>query len=150
MLLNKYNSFSLIGKDDFAEELLFKIEQNIGIKKQLEDNCFPLLSLTDYPRLLGYAHKFDHLATTTDYIWQKLAQHINTKANDESKLWECYLLCRQVGDLVTTITNDLRAKSRLIAHEIPVSYFTEGEQARALWVDLWTYKEAIININNHK
>ena len=30
----------MISKDDFAEELLFKIEQNVGIKKQLESNAF--------------------------------------------------------------------------------------------------------------
>ena len=33
MLLNKFAKFNSISKDDFAEELLFKIEQNIGIKK---------------------------------------------------------------------------------------------------------------------
>ena len=43
MLLNKYARFSAISKDDFAEELLFKIEQNFAIKKQLEDKAFPLL-----------------------------------------------------------------------------------------------------------
>ena len=33
MLLNKFAKFNSISKDDFAEELLFKIEQSIGIKK---------------------------------------------------------------------------------------------------------------------
>ena len=43
MLLNKYARFSAISKDDFAEELLFKIEQNFTIKKQLEDKAFSFL-----------------------------------------------------------------------------------------------------------
>lgn len=33
MLLNKYAHFDAIAKDSFAEELLFKIEKNIGIKR---------------------------------------------------------------------------------------------------------------------
>ena len=40
MLLNKYARFLSISKDDYAEELLFKIEQNYGIKKQLEEKAF--------------------------------------------------------------------------------------------------------------
>ena len=42
MLLNKYVRFLSISKDDYAEELLFKIEQNYGIKKQLEDKAFQI------------------------------------------------------------------------------------------------------------
>ena len=43
MLLNKYAKFNAISKDDFAEELLFKIEKNVKNKKTLEDNSFPFL-----------------------------------------------------------------------------------------------------------
>ena len=44
MLLNKYAKFSVISKDDFAEELLFKVEKNFSNKKTLEDKAFPLLN----------------------------------------------------------------------------------------------------------
>ena len=43
MLLNKYAKFNAISKDDFAEELLFKIEKNVKNKRTLEDNAFPFL-----------------------------------------------------------------------------------------------------------
>jgi len=35
MLLNKYEKFACIAKDDYAEELLFKIEKNVGNFKTL-------------------------------------------------------------------------------------------------------------------
>ena len=44
MLLNKYERFSVISKDDFAEELLFKVEKNFTNKRTLEDKAFPLLN----------------------------------------------------------------------------------------------------------
>ena len=40
MLLNKYENLSLIAKDAYAEELLFKIEKNFGNFQQLQDKCF--------------------------------------------------------------------------------------------------------------
>ena len=43
MLLNKYERFDAISKDGYAEELLFKIEQNFGIKQKLEASAFELL-----------------------------------------------------------------------------------------------------------
>ena len=43
MLLNKFAKFSTISKDDYAEELLFKIEKNVNNKKTLEDQAFPYL-----------------------------------------------------------------------------------------------------------
>jgi hypothetical protein len=46
MLLNKYAHFSAIAKDDTAEELLFKIEKNIGLKASLEEKAFAHLHHT--------------------------------------------------------------------------------------------------------
>ena len=43
MLLNKYEKYSLISKDDYAEELLFKIEKNVNNFKTLQDRAFPYL-----------------------------------------------------------------------------------------------------------
>ena len=83
MLLNKYERFCIISKDDFAEEMLYKIEKNFNNKKTLEDKAFPLLNqivevFTDtevedvkqrmkvadpsFAKLLTFAAKFDQLA----------------------------------------------------------------------------------------
>ena len=43
MLLNKYEDFSVIAKDEYAEELLFKIEKNFNNFKTLQDKAFPHL-----------------------------------------------------------------------------------------------------------
>ena len=43
MLLNKYESFTVIAKDAYAEELLFKIEKNFTNFATLQDNAFPHL-----------------------------------------------------------------------------------------------------------
>ena len=43
MLLNKYESFAVIAKDAFAEELLFKIEKNFGNYALLQEKCFAYL-----------------------------------------------------------------------------------------------------------
>ena len=111
MLLNKYARFSAISKDDFAEELLFKIEQNFGIKKQLEDKSFALFhsivtvfrekdKLTTrelllkvegiYVPLLVYAGKLRHLASTSQYIYKSLCAHLNKKATDWDRLVQAY------------------------------------------------------------
>ena len=76
MLLNKYEDFSVIAKDEYAEELLFKIEKNFNNFKTLQDKAFPhLQSLTGfdprtefttveegYRKLAAFAAKFDQLA----------------------------------------------------------------------------------------
>jgi hypothetical protein len=46
MLLNKYAHFSAIAKDDTSEELLFKIEKNVGLKASLEEKAFTHLYQT--------------------------------------------------------------------------------------------------------
>lgn len=43
MLLNKYAKFGCISRDDYAEELLFKIEKNVNNFKTLQDRAFPHL-----------------------------------------------------------------------------------------------------------
>ena len=85
MLLNKYQHLHAISRDDFAEELLFKIEKNVINKNQLEDSAFPYLHAMlkqkdgDYASLLTYAHKFNTLADNVDYVYKILAKHLNKK-----------------------------------------------------------------------
>ena len=45
MLLNKYEDFNVIAKDEYAEELLFKIEKNFNNFKTLQDKAFPYLQV---------------------------------------------------------------------------------------------------------
>jgi hypothetical protein len=115
MLLNKYAKFNAISKDDFAEELLFKIEKNVKNKRTLEDNAFPFLysiianfknmnevqalmmSDDHYKNLLVYSNKFNTLADNIDYIYNALNQHLQIKMKDERSLKEAYLLCTEVG-----------------------------------------------------
>ena len=112
MLLNRFEKFRIISKDDFAEELLFKIEKSILSKQQLEDNAFPLLidvinafknaghekeamKLSDeaYAKLLVYGNKLSTLAGNIDYIYKALSLHINKKIKDEQSLREVYIFC---------------------------------------------------------
>jgi hypothetical protein len=142
MLLNKYSHIHAISKDNHAEELLFKIEQNIGIKKKLEDACFPnLLHMCTllkqaqdsqlgfpllkelnpcYTQLLQSASKLRSLAQTSDYIFTKLTEHLKKKGlNTDKSVREQFIACREIGHLVSCLTAELRGKADLIERDIP-------------------------------
>lgn len=143
MLLNKYAAFNAIAKDDYAEELLFKIEKNVGLKATLEQKCFAHLHAfvqtfkteplsvalkVDFSPLLKYAGKFQTLADNIEHIWRVLAKHLNARVKDERSLRECFQLCSQIGKLVAVLARDLRGKARLIQHDIPRVVFTTQQR----------------------
>lgn len=78
-----------------------------------------MMSDDHYKNLLVYSNKFNTLADNIDYIYNALTQHLQSKMKDERSLKEAYLLCSEVGQLVMTLTSDLKHKATLIAEEIP-------------------------------
>ena len=70
MLLNKYAKSKVISKDDYAEELLFKIEKNIKNKAELEDRAFPLL----HQIVQVFQHEELKLAQSVDVVDKTFAK----------------------------------------------------------------------------
>ena len=177
MLLNKYETYELISKDGHAEELLFKIEKNYELKQSLELKCFQHLHAfvggfkkskseklaiekCDYEPLEKYARKLVQLASNVEVIYAAFAKRLNKKVQNEEQMVECFLLCRQVGDLVAVMCKELKGRGEMILNELPAIIFRSQhrdqsfcrlnelieEDQRVLSLDyvydLWTFKNA--------
>ena len=162
MLLNKYEDFAVMSKDQYAEELLFKVEKNFKNFKELQDRAFPYLQAlasldprseyaeaeAAYGKLAGYAAKFDQLATNQEYVYAALAKRLNGTGRSIEAVRETYLIAVEVGGIVRTMASDCRAKAALIRDTIPRLIFNldgkDVDEVMMLMVDQWTYSEPAI------
>jgi hypothetical protein len=77
---------------------------------------------------MKYAKKFEQLALNFETIYKALTTRLNKKVKCIDSLKEAFLLCHAIGKLVNDLTSDLRGKSELILHEIPLVVFTTQQR----------------------
>ena len=167
MLLVKYDSFDVVTKDSFIEELLYKYEKNVGHLQAFEkkgrgmihDLAQVVVDASDmqevvdqvlemYVPIEELAQKVTQLGLNQEYVHKTLTDALNTKLrnmqNHKTSLSQVYILHSQLNKLHKELTEDCINKAKVIQVIVPQIIFGEDgtsdlEEEFNLALDLWSY-----------
>ncbi|CDW84977.1 UNKNOWN [Stylonychia lemnae] len=169
MLLLKFEKFSIISKDSFLEELLFKYEKNVEhyqkFEKKGKQALAEMIRIIDeqdgkmsmafeqineqYGDLKQACDKLQQLSENQDYVFQTFTESMNKKLVDSENtniLKEVYRLQKYIGSLHHEFKDDIQSKIKLVYQTLPQIVFLDigdSEENLMLMLDVWTYHNQI-------